>query len=107
MREHPCPLASVSYGLLPKFPFAHRKEFLTILEFALLQIQNSPCGLRHWICNRFASLRMVSQNSLMIAPGNQGNNRFQNDLMGSQAENTYPFQPILGTAVMRWCSAAV
>ena len=54
---------------MPKSHFALWKEFLTILEFASLQIQNSPFGLRHWICGRFASLRMVSKNSFMFAPG--------------------------------------
>ena len=33
-----CPFDSMLYGLLPKFPFAHWKEFWTILEFASLQI---------------------------------------------------------------------
>ena len=77
--EFRCPFASKLWGLLPKFPFAHWKEFWTILEFASLQIQNSPCGLRHWICGRSASLRMVHQNSLMFAPGNQGNGLFRRD----------------------------
>ena len=35
-------------------------SFLGAIEFAPLQIQNSPFGLKHWICDRFASLRMVS-----------------------------------------------
>ena len=63
-------------GLLPGFPFALWKEFWTILEFASLQTQNLPSGLRHWVCDRFALLRMVSQNSFMFAPGNPGNIRF-------------------------------
>ena len=75
---NPCPFAQKLCGLLPKFPFAHWKEFWTILEFASLQTQNSPCGLRHWFYSRFASPRMVSQNSLMFAPGNQGNNLVRN-----------------------------
>jgi hypothetical protein len=67
-------MMSALTSLLPKFPFALRKEFWTILEFASLQTQNSPFGLKHWVCGRFASLRMVTQDSLMFTPGNPGNN---------------------------------
>ncbi|MFB0507826.1 MAG: hypothetical protein ACETWT_13930, partial [Thermodesulfobacteriota bacterium] len=44
--------------------------------FASLQIQNSPFRLRHWVCGRFASLRMVTKNSLMFAPGISATTRF-------------------------------
>jgi len=57
------------HGLLPKYPSALWKEFLTILEFASLQTQNSPFRLRHWVRDRFTSLRMVTKNSLMFPPG--------------------------------------
>jgi len=36
--------------------FTAQKLFSTILKFASLQIQNSPFRLKHWICDRFASL---------------------------------------------------
>jgi len=36
--------------MLKKSPFAAQEIFSTILRLASLQIQSSPCRLRHWIC---------------------------------------------------------
>jgi len=47
--------------VLKKSLFAAQHIFSTHLRLASLQIQNSPFGLRHWICNRFASPRCVNE----------------------------------------------
>jgi len=41
--------------------------FSTILKLTPLQIKNSPSGLRHLICGRFASLRIVTEKILIRA----------------------------------------
>jgi hypothetical protein len=45
--------------------FAAQNIFSTILEFASLQLQNAPFGLKHWLCGRSASLRMVTEKILI------------------------------------------
>jgi hypothetical protein len=41
--------------------FAAQNIFSTILKLTSLQIGNSPFGLKHPICGRFVSLRIVSE----------------------------------------------
>jgi hypothetical protein len=41
--------------------FAAQNIFSTILKLASLQTQNLPFGLKHWLCGRSASLRMVTE----------------------------------------------
>jgi hypothetical protein len=50
---------------LKKSLFAAQNIFSMILRVASLQIQNSPFRLKHWICGRFASLRMVTEKILI------------------------------------------
>jgi hypothetical protein len=50
-----------------KSPFAAQNIFSTILKLASLQIENSPFGLKHSICGRFASLRIVPEKILIRA----------------------------------------
>ncbi len=70
--------------------------FWTILKFASLQIQNFSFGLKHWICDRFASLRMVTEKILIRAQSFLF--QFFRDLnlsLSLAAKSTYygPFQP--------------
>lgn len=58
--ENPCPFASMLRGLSAGFPFAHWKEFSTILKF-VSHIQNSPFRLRHWIYGDLVSLGTVTE----------------------------------------------
>ena len=67
--EHRCPFGC-SWPLA-LIPFRSLKRIVdhSSVRFPPLQFQNSPFGLRHWICGRFGSLRIVTKNSLMFAPG--------------------------------------
>jgi hypothetical protein len=45
--------------------FVAQNIFSTILRLASLQIKNSPFGLKHLICGRYASPRMVTEKILI------------------------------------------
>ncbi len=52
---------------LKKSLIAAQNIFSTILKFASLQTQNSPFGLKHWVCERSVSLIMVIEKILIRA----------------------------------------
>jgi hypothetical protein len=54
-------LSNAILQISEKVALRRSEFFLTILKFASLQIQNSPSDLRHWVCDRFASLRMITE----------------------------------------------